>query len=176
VINFRYEVKGFLVAVFLAPFGFVPDFLLAWMGLDSRVILYGYNIITSTEVLWCASIDSLFSVVILAGIYALLLNLIYGSSRKILMFGVIYLCVYQFFHLAFLLSDTVITWKEAIERCLHYLNLYSFDEYPVDETLGGQRDIRDILLMLSFFIVNSTISTLITWGVVRACRRGGSRC
>lgn len=152
--NRLYFFHNFLWIV-LSPLGLFINLLMFELNVSFLKLLPGLNVIVSR----CA--DFVVSVFCLLLIFWLLVKFVVKSAGKTLKYGFIYFVSFYFILVGFILSDAIIITKEMVECFLNNMGHYSVDTNL--EVFERQRGLRDFILLTSFFLIDTIISSAVVF-------------
>ncbi|WP_320461241.1 hypothetical protein [Lelliottia sp. CFBP8978] len=146
----------------LAPLGFILVFILALLDLDfSHYAWSGYERSDLQRVIGI-SIDTTIALAVVILIYLLILKLTRTWSRNTVMTGITYLALFQVIFVIFSMSNLVMLIKNSVENILYYTGYWSLSNTLSPEVMTSQKELRDLLISVIYFLANTLISTLLT--------------
>lgn len=104
------------------------------------------------------SVDAALSYCICVVLYFLILRWLHLCSH--ILWGLFFIVFYQIGYIVFTMSDIMIYVKNTVEHILFLRGLYSYDESLGLEDVETQKSLRDAIIMLTFFVGNTTISAI----------------
>ncbi|EKK7714342.1 hypothetical protein PO816_001209 [Cronobacter dublinensis] len=147
-----------IIAVFLAPFNFFIMALLAVLNLSFSDYAYDNYYRSYFDLIVIISVDAAVSYCIFVVLYFLILRWLHLCSH--ILWGLFFIAFYQIGYVVFTMSDIMIYVKNTVEHILFLRGLYSYDESLGLEDLETQKSLRDAIIMLTFFVGNTTISAI----------------
>lgn len=154
----------------LAPLGFILVFILGLMNLDFSSYAWNGFARSHGQLYLSACMDTFISLVFLILIYLFILTLTKTWSRNAIITGITYLVVFQILFILFSMTDIVIWLKIIVEYVLHYAGSWSFKDALSPEAITSQKNSRDLLMSIIYFLGNTLLSTLATRFISRFFR------
>ncbi|ELY3739250.1 hypothetical protein SOJ93_002872 [Cronobacter sakazakii] len=145
-----------LIAITVAPFGFVIIALMAIFHLSFSDYAYTGYYRSFIDLVLIASVDSAFAGFMLALFYICLLRRLHFCGN--IFWGVVFIIAWQVGFVVFTMSDMVIHLKNIVEHLLFMDNFhlsYAHVEPPVE---GQTIAVRDFIIIVVFFIGNAVAS------------------
>ncbi|EOC1349303.1 hypothetical protein ACTV70_001131 [Cronobacter dublinensis] len=146
-----------IIAVFLAPFNFFIMALLAVLNLSFSDYAYDNYYRSYFDLIVIISVDAAVSYCICVVLYFLILRWLHLCSH--ILWGLFFIAFYQIGYVVFTMSDIMIYVKNTVEH-IFLQGLYSYDESLGLEDLETQKSLRDAIIMLTFFVGNTTVSAI----------------
>lgn len=147
-----------IVAVFLAPFNFFIMASLAVLNLSFSDYAYDNYYRSCFDLIVIISVDAAVSYCICVVLYFLILRWLHLCSH--ILWGLFFIAFYQIGYMIFTMSDIMIYVKNTVEHMLFLRGIYSYDESLGLEDVETQKSLRDAIIMLMFFVGNTTVSAI----------------